>query len=298
MVKKRQVTATVLVGGVLVGAASAATYTAPMETTRWQVDASVFACKLYQPVERYGEAVFLQRAGEQPRFYLAEHNRQLGEGEVVIASHSPLWEGAYRTSPVDRVVASDSAEPVQMDWRASQTLISQLHAGRQLSFVSSSWHRADEQVQVMLAPIRFGAAFSEYLACTEGLLPANYDQISRSTVEFPAGATEFDDDQLQVLDNLVRYVLADRHVTALVIDGHSDGHGLRADNLELSKQRAEAVYAYITERGVPEELVELRWHGERYPIASNRTPEGRAENRRVTLRVDRFEPEQMAARQE
>ncbi|HEY7883796.1 MAG TPA: OmpA family protein [Cellvibrionaceae bacterium] len=290
-----------LIGLICVGStatALAATFTAPMETTRWQVDASVFACKLYQPVALYGEAVFLRPAGETQRFYLQESNRQLGAGEVQVHTHSPLWQSLHHSRHLDTFSTTDSEQPLALDWQQSQRLISQLQAGQQLSFSHTSWYDSHESVEVMLAPIRFRAAFAEYQTCLQNLLPVNYAQIHRSTVSFATAGDEFNDDQRELMDNLVRYVLADSYVTGLMIDGHTDGQGLRADNLELSKRRAESVYQYIIERGVPEQLVTLRWHGERYPIASNRTPEGRAENRRVTIRVDRFEPDpaQMAAR--
>lgn len=280
---------------VYAGAVGADThYAGSMEATRWQLDASVFACKLYQPLDQFGEAVFLHRAGEDQRFYLAAHNRLLAAGPAAIEAFTPLWQPVHRAHAIDSVSLEGGAEPLQLDWRDSQALVNQLHRGMQLAVTAYAWHDASQQVSLVMAPTGFEVGFRDFLACTNQLLPANYDQISRSSVHFLPGAVEFEDDQRQVLDHLVRYVLAEPHVTALVIDGHSDGMGLRADNLALSQQRAEAVHAYITERGVPEELVQVRWHGERYPIASNRTPEGRAENRRVTLRVDRFEPEQLA----
>lgn len=290
----RAVAAVVLACACAAGADSR--YAGSMETTRWQLDASVFACRLYQPLDQFGEAVFLHRAGEEQRFYLAAHNRLLAAGPAAIDASTPLWQPAYQARAVDRLTLAGGDEPLQLDWRDSQVLVEQLHQGMRLSVTAQAWHDNRQQVSLEMAPTGFEAAFRDFLACTNNLLPANYDQVSRSSVHFPPGAVEFEDDQRQVLDHLVRYVLADPHVTALVIDGHSDGLGLRADNLALSQQRAEAVHAYITERGVPEDLIQVRWHGERYPIASNRTPEGRAENRRVTLRVDRFEPEQLAGK--
>ncbi|WP_339898870.1 OmpA family protein [uncultured Gilvimarinus sp.] len=274
----------------LAPAALAITFEAPMELSRWQVDASAFACKLYQPLNRYGEAVFLRRAGEPQRFYLREQNRQFAGGEAQLLAQAPRWEGSGVQRQLDSVPVVSGDEPIRMDWRESQRLIGELQQGQQLMFAHYAWYEAATPVNVVLEPIRFRLAFKEFQQCLSGLLPVNYDQVRRSSVAFVGGAPEFEPDQQPLLDNIIQYLLADEYVTTVVIDGHTDGQGLRADNLELSKQRAEFVAAYLKERGVSEDLVQVRWHGERYPIGSNRTAEGRAENRRVTLRIDRFEP--------
>jgi len=278
------------------GATTPNYYAGTLEDTRWQLQASVFACKLYQPLDRVGEAVFMRRAGEEQRFYLAADNRLLATGPATIEATAPLWQPFYRSEKVHNLSVSEGDEPVQLDWRDSQALAAQLHQGQQLALTAEAWHDSSQQVSIAVASTGFAGAFRDFLTCSQQLLPANYDQINRSSIQFLSAALELDDEQKVVLDHLVRYVLADPHVTAVVIDGHSDGVGLRADNLVLSQQRAEAVYNYLIERGLSEELIQVRWHGERYPIASNRTPEGREQNRRVTLRVDRFEPEHLAVK--
>lgn len=270
------------------------TFQAPMELSRWQVDASAFACKLYQPLNHYGEAVFMRRAGELQRFYLREQSRQFAEGEAQLLAQAPRWQSSDLRQPLGSVTVASGEEPIRMDWQASQRLIGELQNGRQLLFSHHAWYEQATPVNVVLEPIRFRLALSEFQQCLSGLLPVNYDQIHRSSVVFASGAPEFDEDQQTLLDNVIQYVLADQHVTTVVIDGHTDGEGLRADNLELSKQRAEFVANYLAARGVSDDLLQIRWHGERYPVGSNRSPTGRAENRRVTLRIDRFEPQAAA----
>lgn len=269
----------------------AATYTGAMETTRWQVEASVFACKMHQDIPLLGEAVFARRAGETQRFYLTELNRQLKPGAATLYSLAPRWQAIDEAYSLRQVAVADDDDVVSLDWRESQQLLQELLDGRQLLLRANSWYETDSVVDVVIEPIRIRPALAQYQQCLAGLLPVNYDQVRRTSVQFPGGAEEFDDRYRETLDNLARYVLADAYVTALVVDGHADGAGLRADNLVLSQKRAEHVVKYLTERGVPEDLIEVRWHGERYPVASNRTAAGRAKNRRVTIRVDRFEPD-------
>ena len=69
------------------------------------------------------------------------------------------------------------------------------------------------------------------------------------------------------------------------LQGHTDSRGADAYNLDLSQRRADSVRDYLIAMGVnPTQLV-ARGYGETEPIADNATDLGRAENRRVTMRV-------------
>jgi outer membrane protein OmpA-like peptidoglycan-associated protein len=76
----------------------------------------------------------------------------------------------------------------------------------------------------------------------------------------------------------------------LLIEGHTDSQGSDTYNADLSKQRAEAVASYLQSHGVSREKITTAGLGESRPIASNDTPEGRANNRRVEITVERLEP--------
>lgn len=69
------------------------------------------------------------------------------------------------------------------------------------------------------------------------------------------------------------------------IGGHTDSAGAAEYNLALSERRAKTVQAYLAGRGVDIKRLKYRGYGETQPIASNETPAGRAENRRVVLRI-------------
>ncbi len=65
--------------------------------------------------------------------------------------------------------------------------------------------------------------------------------------------------------------------------GHTDNTGSAAYNQDLSQRRAVAVASVLRESGVPGSRVAAYGRGEDQPIASNLTPEGRAQNRRVEI---------------
>ncbi|HET8882392.1 MAG TPA: OmpA family protein [Solimonas sp.] len=71
----------------------------------------------------------------------------------------------------------------------------------------------------------------------------------------------------------------------LTIEGHTDATGPDAYNMKLSKDRASAARAYLISQGVAGSRLEAVGYGETKPMASNKTKDGRAENRRVEFRV-------------
>jgi OOP family OmpA-OmpF porin len=65
--------------------------------------------------------------------------------------------------------------------------------------------------------------------------------------------------------------------------GHTDSTGSEEYNLQLSEKRAKAVEEYLENKGIDPSRLTSVGYGERQPIESNETPEGREENRRVEL---------------
>jgi len=72
---------------------------------------------------------------------------------------------------------------------------------------------------------------------------------------------------------------------AIVTVGHTDAIGANAYNDKLSLRRAEAVKSYLVSKGVEASRVFVEGKGEAQPVADNKSAEGRAKNRRVTVEV-------------
>ena len=85
--------------------------------------------------------------------------------------------------------------------------------------------------------------------------------------------------------NEVAAVLQEYPNTYVDVYGHTDSTGSDAYNQGLSERRASAVANYLTSQGVASARLGTRGFGETQPIASNETEAGRAENRRVEIKV-------------
>ena len=73
--------------------------------------------------------------------------------------------------------------------------------------------------------------------------------------------------------------------TMIEVAGHTDSIGSDAYNDKLSRERAQSVANYLISRGISGQRLIITGAGERYPIASNDTEAGRAENRRVEMTI-------------
>ena len=75
------------------------------------------------------------------------------------------------------------------------------------------------------------------------------------------------------------------NLEVIIAVGHTDSVGSAAYNQKLSVRRAEAVKAYLVNKGVDKARVYTEGKGESQPEADNKTKEGRAKNRRVEIEV-------------
>jgi outer membrane protein OmpA-like peptidoglycan-associated protein len=71
--------------------------------------------------------------------------------------------------------------------------------------------------------------------------------------------------------------------TDVAISGHTDNTGSDKINDPLSEKRAESVFNFMVSRGVPRSRMTTVGNGSKQPVASNKTEEGRAKNRRVEI---------------
>ncbi len=83
----------------------------------------------------------------------------------------------------------------------------------------------------------------------------------------------------------VAQALKEQEDATIVVEGHTDSLGPAAANQELSQNRARSVREYLVSRGLPSERVSAVGYGPDRPVADNKSPEGRANNRRVEIVV-------------
>jgi OOP family OmpA-OmpF porin len=100
---------------------------------------------------------------------------------------------------------------------------------------------------------------------------------------FATGSSKLLDSANSKLDEVVKSA-ADFPEIQLAVSGYTDNVGNAARNQKLSQERADAVKAYLTKKGVAANRISTKGFGADSPIADNSSVEGRAKNRRVEVR--------------
>ena len=108
-----------------------------------------------------------------------------------------------------------------------------------------------------------------------------------SDVTFATNQSSIDPRFNAVLDDVAR-VLNEYDRSTIDIIGHADSAGTDEYNLDLSRRRASSVAGYLVSRSVLDDRIFVDGRGESQPIASNDTPAGKAQNRRVEIMIRPF----------
>jgi outer membrane protein OmpA-like peptidoglycan-associated protein len=103
-------------------------------------------------------------------------------------------------------------------------------------------------------------------------------------VLFDFDKSELRPEGIAELEPLLQAMQADAQLSAMIV-GHTDSIGTEAYNLGLSQRRAQAVANYFMDGGIAADRLKMEGRGESEPRASNKTREGRQQNRRVEITV-------------
>jgi len=127
-------------------------------------------------------------------------------------------------------------------------------------------------IQALLAPNATCAA-----ADVAKVLNLQVINFTSASAHVPASAVEDLSQSARVLNACAR----NGRTAKLEVAGYSDNVGGEQANLQLSKQRAQAVRSYLVRTGVPAESLSAQGYGQAHPVASNDTTSGRFANRRI-----------------
>ena len=122
----------------------------------------------------------------------------------------------------------------------------------------------------------------EYKAPAKGAVPI---ATQHRSIYFDTDSANMSLDSRAVVDEIAGFMRAYEN-TVVDIEGNTDSTGSREHNMELSRQRAEAVKRYLMEKyGYPATRMRTAGNGPDHPMDTNATPEGREKNRRTDIKV-------------
>jgi OOP family OmpA-OmpF porin len=122
--------------------------------------------------------------------------------------------------------------------------------------------------------LRVSAAEQELLDAT----------LAKRIIEFESGQAAIRPSGKDILDDMAAALQKVKGKKVEVI-GHTDNVGLRDSNVALSLARAEAVRAYLAQKGISPDMISVSGQGPDRPVADNAASDGRARNRRIEFRI-------------
>ncbi len=265
----------------------AITYSNFIEDGGWRTESSNLSCSMTHAIPYYGRAVFTRDAGEPLHFALRPLTPTLKSGQALLIAQPPVWKSTGSRRELGYVAVGQGVDEVGLGASRAEQMLTELLEGQEIQFTRKLKFGSEDPAQVAITTIGFRAAYRDYETCLASLLPVNFEQIQRTSVYFGSNQHEkLQPLEQQKLDNILAYIKADPQVKEFYIDGHTDAMGSEADNVKLAEKRAVLISNYLVKGGVPKEALWVRWHGERYPVASNDDRLGLAKNRRVTIRLE------------
>ena len=110
--------------------------------------------------------------------------------------------------------------------------------------------------------------------------------LSNDKVRFPVNKAEISDEAKAMIDEAVTPLVQANRGVFFEIEGHTDNTGDAAYNFKLGEERAMAVRDYIAKtHGIALNRLNVFSYGEEKPVADYKDREGRAQNRRVVIRI-------------
>jgi OmpA-OmpF porin, OOP family len=104
-------------------------------------------------------------------------------------------------------------------------------------------------------------------------------------VQFASGSAVLLPESEKLLDEVAAAMKDHPEILRVRVEGHTDSRAGSRFNRKLSRARARSVRKYLIEQGVPGRRLVARGYGEKEPLDSNKTREGRYKNRRVEFKI-------------
>ncbi len=199
-----------------------------------------------------------------------------------------------------RILDSENNSPVE-----AQIIYERLSDGTEIGITMSNPTTGEYEVMLPSGELYGIRADAEnYVSVNENLDLRNFEEEDRTSVTKDLYLVPIEKEATIVLNNVffdfdkavlksesypelnrVVELMNNRPSLAIEIAGHTDATGPEQYNLGLSERRAEAVAAYIRDKGISSDRLVIKYFGEAQPVEPNTTVEGRRKNRRVEFKI-------------
>ncbi len=259
----------------------------PMDLVQWKYKGDKFSCSLNQSVRHFGSINFVAKPKQPLGVQVNSFHVKKPYERARLSQVTSPWESDYHSVVIEEIGLAKKAGKVSF-YDDIEKLLEAMAQGQWLGFRLSS-SQLNEPFDVTVPSVNITQAMADFNQCRVQLPAMAYRDARDVVLQFNLGQRVVNSSQKQTLVDLASYLKRDKNIKRVLIDGHTDNVGSSVANLQISKVRADDVASILRENGVRSSLIEIRSHGSRYPVANNNTQQGKAKNRRVTIRAIRKE---------
>ncbi len=259
----------------------------PMDLVQWKYKGDKFSCSLNQSIHHFGSINFVAKPRLPLGVQINSYHVKTPYERAILSQVTSPWESDYPPVVIEEIGLAKKAGKVSF-YDDIENLLEAMAQGQWLGFRLTS-SQLNESLDVTVPSVNITQAMADFNQCRAQLPAMAYRDARDVVLQFNLGQRIVSSSQKQTLVDLASYLKHDKNIKRVLIDGHTDNVGSSAANLQISKVRADYVASILRENGVRSSLMEIRSHGSRYPVANNNTQQGKAKNRRVTIRAIRKE---------
>src|ERR1051326_262164 len=187
-------------------------------------------------------------------------------------------ENAERIDAVDKRTQQGISAAQVADQKASQ-------AEQDAQAAQNSAQSADRKADTANQGVQQANNRINTLETRVSTINDNYTQSETQTVTFPRNSSSLTSEAKNTLDRIASDLSGQRTGYMVELQGYTDATGSEQYNIGLSQRRAEAVERYLVSKDLPLFRIAIVGLGKENPVADNKTSNGRAQNRRVEVRV-------------
>jgi outer membrane protein OmpA-like peptidoglycan-associated protein len=263
-------------------------YGADLEQANWQLtNNSRLECTLSHQIPNYGEAKFYSTANRKMNMEFELDMMRLPDTYSLaeVRSVAPNWRPGKSGRTIANMKLYKQFAP-SLPKKVAWNMLNELEQGMNPTFYYNDWYSENERISVGISTAKFNRVYQEFIGCLGNLLNYNFDDISYTVLNYQFGGDSLTKSSKKRLSMIAEYLTLDKNLELVLIDGYTDSYGGRNDNLKVSNRRASTIREHFVKNGIDPSRIEAKGYGEKRHIASNNTIIGRAQNRRVVIRME------------
>lgn len=264
-----------------------AVFQSAVHEAKWETEASPLACALHHDVTDYGHVSFHRQNGEQIKLTITTQDHPAAHNTVDLLITNTPWQSEDISQKLLTLPVSYGQRQFVIEGNPARKALSALQMGQfvQLQYATQG---NTQPVSIILSNVQFVPAMREFQTCSDQMHPDSFTDLHYFNVYFESEKAILDNKASGQMQRLADYLKIDDSIKRIIIESHTDSFGRRELNTELSTNRAEVVKNFLIEQAeVDEGIIETHSYRDTKPVADNKTPAGRAQNRRTEIRLIR-----------